>query len=511
MVTVGHTNIKNGFWHKVNSLFSSAKSKVATPVGFKPEPRFDNLLNKERSIMHYIHSLIREKDPNKAIQNILNELLDFLNVDHVCIIEYDMSRRVTNCTYEALKENVISIKESCRELPMDEFTWWTEQIKKDIPIVFSRLEDMSEDGALARQKMEEQGVKSIMVVPFISKEDGLGYICADTVHRYRNWSDDDYQWFFSFGNVISIYIELRQRDAHRQRINNRIQQFEELFKMIADYAKVGYAHYNIVTKEGYAADSWYYNVGGTPDMSLHDLLEDMTFIHPDDRNYLRTFARKSLAGEADTLRANIRIMRADGNYTWSCFNCLIRDFRPEDGIVEVVSINYDITEQKDLEQKLIEARNNAETSDKLKSAFLANMSHEIRTPLNAIIGFSDLLVHCDEQEEREQYVDIVKKNSDILLQLVTDILAISQIESGSIDFKLKDVEVKNLCGGIIDSFRLKSTDNVAILLEKGLKECYIQTDTLKIMQVLTNLINNAIKFTREGSITLGYKQESDGL
>lgn len=92
---------------------------------------------------------------------------------------------------------------------------------------------------------------------------------------------------------------------------------------------------------------------------------------------------------------------------------------------------------------------------------------------------------------------------------MTDILAISQIEFGNIDFKLKDVEVKNLCGGIIDSFRLKSTDNVAILLKKGLKECYIQTDTLKIMQVITNLINNAIKFTRNGSITLGFKQESD--
>ena len=507
MATVGHTHEREGIWHKIMSHLKNSEKEVDT-TGLKTETRFDNLLTKQHAIIHYIHSLIREKDPDKAIQNILNELLGFLNVDHVCIIEYDMPQGVTNCTYEAMKENVPGIKESCCALPVSQFTWWTEQIKKDIPMVFSRLDDMSKEGALALRKMKEQGVKSIMVVPFISKDESLGYICADTIHAYRDWNDDDYQWFFTFSNVISIYIELRIRDAHRKMINYQVRQFEEIFKLIADYAKVGYAHYNAITKQGYAADSWYYNVGATPDMSLHDLLNDMTYIHPDDKQTLQQFARKAILGEADNLRAHIRIMRPDGSVTWSCFNCLVRDFKPEEGIVEVVSINYDITDQKQLEKRLIEARNDAEASDKLKSAFLANMSHEIRTPLNAIIGFSDLLVHCDVPEERVQYVDVVKKNSDILLHLVTDILDISQIESGGMTFKFKEVEARSVCSGIIDSFHWKTSGNVPILLEEGLPKCYFQTDTLRITQVITNFINNAMKFTEHGSITLGYEQLS---
>lgn len=508
---IDYTNKKKGFWHKFMSPFKTSKSDRDTCAAYsQPDARFDNLLAKQRSIIHYIHSLIREKDPDKAIQNMLNDLLDFLKVDHTCIIEYDLLRGVTNCTYEALRENVISIKESCRELPISQFTWWTEQIKKDTPIVYSKLEEMPADGALVRQKMEEQGVKSIMVVPFISKDESLGYICADMVHEYRNWEDDDYQWFFSFSNVISIYIELRRRDARRQRTNNRLQQFEEIFKLIADYAKVGYARYNAITKEGYASDSWYYNVGATPDMSLNELLNDMTFIHPDDRETIRRFTFNAIEGESEALRKNIRIIRGKGKYSWSCFNCLVRDSHVEEGMVDILSINYDITELKEMEQKLIEARNKAEASDKLKSAFLANMSHEIRTPLNAIIGFSDLLVDCDNREERQQYVSIMRNNGDILVQLISDILNISQIESGgSIEIKKNDVEVNTLCNEVIASFQMKTTENVSINLEKGMQECHIQSDALRIKQILSNLLSNAIKFTPNGSIILGYQYVSE--
>lgn len=501
--------MKKNLWHKIVSFLGYSNSQEDHTVAHQEEYAFDSLLNRQRSIIYYIHELIREKDPDTAIQTILTKLLDFLNVDHVCIIEYDIPRGVTNCTYEALRENVISIKESCRALPISQFTWWTEQIKKDIPIVFSKLEDMPAEGALAKQKMEEQGVKSIMVVPFISKDEGLGYICADTTHEYRNWSDNDYQWFFSFSNVISIYIELRRRETNKILAINKIRQFEDVFKLIADYAKVGYAQYNAVTKDGYAADSWYHNVGATPDMPLRDLLTDMPNIYPDDRDVIRTFAEQALTGETDTLRANIRIMRENGLITWTCFNCLVRDFRPQEGMVDVMCINYDITEQKEMEASLVEACNKAEASDRLKSAFLANVSHEIRTPLNSIIGFSDLLADCDEPEERREYADIIKKNNNILLQLISDILDISKIESGTLSLNLEKLEVKSLCTEIIHSYQTEATDEVQILLEHGLQKYHILSDNLRIRQIISNFINNAIKFTESGSITLGYQRISD--
>lgn len=499
------TSKKKSIWNKIISVFRQSEENTS-----KSEfNNFDNLLIRQRSIIHYIHALIREADPDTAIQNILNELLNFLDVDHVSIIEYDMENKVTNCTYEALKDGIPGIKDTCRALPISQFTWWTEQIIKDIPIVIPKIEQMSAKAALAKQKMVEQGVKSIIVVPFISQNNGLGYICADTIHHYRDWSNDDYQWFFSFSNVISIYIELRRRESERIKAQIQIQEFEQLFKLIANHAKVGYAQYNVINKQGYAADSWFENVGATPGTSLKELLEKKTYIYPDDREIIDTFSRQALAGEVNTLRANIRIMRENGKISWSCFNCVVRDYRPENGIVEILSINYDITELKDMEESLIEARNKAETSDRLKSAFLANMSHEIRTPLNSIIGFSDLLVHCDDAEERQQYAEIIRRNNTILLQLITDILDISKIESGTFEFNMQNIEIRFMCAEIIKSYQTETTDSVVIQLEEGLQEFYIKSDKNRISQIISNFINNAIKFTEKGSITLGYQLTSE--
>jgi len=113
---------------------------------------------------------------------------------------------------------------------------------------------------------------------------------------------------------------------------------------------------------------------------------------------------------------------------------MVRDFRPEDGIIDMVCVNYDITELKETERKLIAARDKAEELDRLKSAFLANMSHEIRTPLNAIVGFSSLLTETEDMKDRNQYMAIVQENTELLLQLISDILDLSKMESGAFEF-----------------------------------------------------------------------------
>ena len=140
----------------------------------------------------------------------------------------------------------------------------------------------------------------------------------------------------------------------------------------------------------------------------------------------------------------------------------------------------------------------------ITSAFLANINHEIRTPLNAIVGFSDLLVDAENEDERKEYVQIIRENNDILLRLLSDIIGISQIDAGELDFEKDDVEISSVCKDIacVMSFRLP--DGVELSVENDLPECHIVTDRKRLHQVITNLVANAIKFTLRGNIVIGY-------
>ncbi|MGG6545885.1 UNVERIFIED_CONTAM: histidine kinase, partial [Prevotella sp. 15_C9] len=160
---------------------------------------------------------------------------------------------------------------------------------------------------------------------------------------------------------------------------------------------------------------------------------------------LKQFVGQVKEGKATSLSKEVRINRDNGKYSWTSINVMVRDYRPQDGVIEMLCINYDITPLKETEQKLIIARDKAEELDRLKSAFLANMSHEIRTPLNSIVGFSSLLAETDDSEERQEYIKIVETNNELLLQLVSDILDLSKIESGTFDFVRSDLDVNESC------------------------------------------------------------------
>ena len=172
----------------------------------------------------------------------------------------------------------------------------------------------------------------------------------------------------------------------------------------------------------------------------------------------------------------------------------------------LIGISWDITNLQNIEQELIKARIKAEQSDRLKSAFLANMSHEIRTPLNAIVGFSSLLAETDSRSERQEYIKIVQENNELLLQLISDILDLSKIEAGTFNFVYTNVDVNETCSEIIKSMGMKVGKGVELILEEPFPECYIYTDKNRFTQVISNFINNALKFTQQGSITLGYEQ-----
>ena len=177
----------------------------------------------------------------------------------------------------------------------------------------------------------------------------------------------------------------------------------------------------------------------------------------------------------------------------------------------LIGISWDITNFQNIEQELIKARIKAEQSDRLKTAFLVNMSHEIRTPLNAIVGFSDLLVETEELAERQEYIKIVRENNELLLQLISDILDLSKIEAGTFEFTNGDVDVNLLCEDIVRSMGMKAKEEVELVFDDHLPVCHVISDRNRIHQVISNFVNNAMKFTSEGSIHVGYKLKDGEL
>mgnify|MGYP000279609011 FL=1 len=597
-----------------------------------------NLLYQQTNISYSLLAFLQCDDVAQVVNKTLGDLLNQFLGDRIYIFEINRKEQRQDCTYEVTAEGISKEQEFLSNIPWDPSTWWNHQIAERRAIILNTLDDMPEEAAEYRQTLEMQDIKSLMVVPLISKEEVWGYMGIDMVRTQRSWSNVDYQCFSSLANIISICIELRKSelqakedrlaldnsekilrniyknlpagvelydkdgylvdindkeleifglsdknealgvnlfdnpnipsevkerlrakedvnfsinydfskinqyvDSRRNGIINlttmvtslydsqnrfinylfinidttettnaytKIQEFENLFLLIGDYAKVGFAHFNVLTRDGYAQDTWYRNLGEKEGTPMPQVIGVYAHVVPEDQAVLKNFVGEVKTGKATSLRKEVRVCRENGKYTWTSINVMVRDYRPQDGIIEMLCINYDITPLKETEQKLIIARDKAEELDRLKSAFLANMSHEIRTPLNAIVGFSSLLAETDSRNERQEYIKIVQENNELLLQLISDILDLSKIEAGTFNFVYTNVDVNETCAEIIKSMSMKVSKGVELIFEEPFPECYIYTDKNRFTQVISNFINNALKFTQQGSITLGYEQVS---
>ena len=597
-----------------------------------------NLLYQQTNISYSLLAFLQCDDVTHVVNKTFGDLLHQFLGDRIYIFEINRKEQRQDCTYEVTAEGISKEQEFLSNIPWDPSTWWNHQIAERRAIILNTLDDMPEEAAEYRQTLEMQDIKSLMVVPLISKEEVWGYMGIDMVRTQRSWSNVDYQCFSSLANIISICIELRKSelqakedrlaldnsekilrniyknlpagvelydkdgylvdindkeleifglsdkhealgvnlfdnpniplevkeklrakedvnfsinydfskinqyvDSRRNGIINlttkvtalydsqnrfinylfinidttettnaytKIQEFENLFLLIGDYAKVGFAHFNVLTRDGYAQDTWYRNLGEKEGIPMPQVIGVYAHVVPEDQAVLKNFVGEVKTGKATSLRKEVRVCRENGKYTWTSINVMVRDYRPQDGIIEMLCINYDITPLKETEQKLIIARDKAEELDRLKSAFLANMSHEIRTPLNAIVGFSSLLAETDSRNERQEYIKIVQENNELLLQLISDILDLSKIEAGTFNFVYTNVDVNETCAEIIKSMSMKVSKGVELIFEEPFPECYIYTDKNRFTQVISNFINNALKFTQQGSITLGYEQVS---
>ena len=292
---------------------------------------------------------------------------------------------------------------------------------------------------------------------------------------------------------------------------NKIQEFEEFFELVGDYAKVGYAHFNILSGHGYAQKSWYRNVGEADETPLSDIFGTYRHFHPDDRALLIRFLDDARKGLTTQLSKEMRVLREDGTYTWTHVNLLVKKYAPQDRIIEIISINYDITELKRTEEMLVKARDKAEASDRLKSAFLANMSHEIRTPLNAIVGFSSLLTSTESAAEKELYNSLIGHNNKLLLNLINDVIDLSKIESGYLELRPDWVNLTELLDESVAEYAHQVPSGVELLTNYPAHDSLVELDRLRIKQILSNFLSNALKNTTTGHVEVFYEVDHQSV
>ena len=292
---------------------------------------------------------------------------------------------------------------------------------------------------------------------------------------------------------------------------NKIQEFEEFFELVGDYAKVGYAHFNILSGHGYAQKSWYRNVGEADETPLSDIFGTYRHFHPDDRALLIRFLDDARKGLTTQLSKEMRVLREDGTYTWTHVNLLVKKYAPQDRIIEIISINYDITELKRTEEMLVKARDKAEASDRLKSAFLANMSHEIRTPLNAIVGFSSLLTSTENAAEKELYNSLIGHNNKLLLNLINDVIDLSKIESGYLELRPDWVNLTELLDESVAEYVHQVPSGVELQTNYPAHDSLVELDRLRIKQILSNFLSNALKNTTTGHVEVFYEVDHQSV
>ena len=357
--------------------------------------------------------------------------------------------------------------------------------------------------------------------------------------RLKKNEDADFTFRYDFSKVGSYYQNTQKQgtidlvtkvttlyDSEHQPINyllinadktettvayNKIQEFEEFFELVGDYAKVGYAHFNILSGHGYAQKSWYRNVGEADETPLSDIFGTYRHFHPDDRALLIRFLDDARKGLTTQLSKEMRVLREDGTYTWTHVNLLVKKYAPQDRIIEIISINYDITELKRTEEMLVKARDKAEASDRLKSAFLANMSHEIRTPLNAIVGFSSLLTSTENAAEKELYNSLIGHNNKLLLNLINDVIDLSKIESGYLELRLDWVNLTELLDESVAEYAHQVPSGVELLTNYPAHDSLVELDRLRIKQILSNFLSNALKNTTTGHVEVFYEVDHQSV
>lgn len=476
---------------RINGILVDITEQKKTETLLENQEKLKNILIDISST--YINIDLEEVDT--SINSSLKTIGEFVNADRAYIFSYDLQAFTCSCTHEWCEEGISQEIENTQDVPLEYVPQWYGAHNNGQPFSVedvSKLKEQGMDGLY--EILEPQQIKSLIAIPMLFKNELLGFVGFDSVKQQHTYSQKEIDLLFVFAQML-VNVQKRKQSQLR------LFQQEEKFRNIISNMNLGLLEVDMEEHVLHANQTFCKMAGWKMEDLIGKKATELLLSDTDKEKLLkRSESRK--AGVSDSYE--LKYVRPDGEYRW-WFISGAPNYNDKNELIGSIGIHLDITDQKRLEEELIQQREEAEKSQRAKEIFFANMSHEIRTPMNAIVGMGEQLAKTDLSSQQKKYIQSIQHSASHLMVIIRDILDLSKLEAGkmtieSIGFKPKNI-VDHVYGMMNERAESKGLDFSVLTYDSKINPVLIG-DPIRVNQILLNLLSNAIKFTEKGKVVL---------